>query len=143
MSTQNRTLSKRWYDEVWNDRRDESVDEIMCPDAVGHTEQGEMIGLDPFKQIRAQYLSAFPDLKFEIEAMISEGDQVAVRWLATGTHTGSPLAGAQPCGRTIKVRGTTWHRYENGVMVEGWDTWNLGALMQHVQEPPLQETPAE
>ncbi len=34
----------------------------------------------------------------------------------------------------------TWHRFKDGVMVEGWDGWNQDALMQQLREgEPKQE----
>ena len=136
MSAPIRDLTRRWYEEIWNGRRDEAVDELLHESVVAHAEQGEMIGAELFKQVRAEFLSALPDLKFEIESLITDGDEAAVRWLATGTHTGAPLAGPPACGRKLQVRGTTWHRYEQGRLVEAWDTWNLGGLMHQVQESP-------
>lgn len=34
----NSALARRWFDEVWNDRRDATVDEPMHSEAVGHME---------------------------------------------------------------------------------------------------------
>ncbi len=34
----NAALARRWFAEVWNDRRDATVDELMHSEAVGHME---------------------------------------------------------------------------------------------------------
>jgi predicted ester cyclase len=96
-------------------------------------ESGETVGLEPFLRVRDQFLDAFPDLKFDLEAMLGEGDDVVVRWVATGTHAGDAL-GIEPCNRRVTVRGMTWQRFRDGVMVEAWDAWNQGALLQHLSE---------
>lgn len=133
MSAKNRQLSRRWFEEVWNDRRTETIAELMSPDGIGHMETGDLKGAETFQKVRDQFLSAFPDLKFEVEDTIADGDDVVVRWRVTGTHTGDGI-GIPPCHRKVTARGMTWHRYKDGVMVEGWDSWNQGAFFQHLQE---------
>jgi len=133
MSGPNRALAQRWFHEVWNERRPEVAADLMSPEVVAHTESGEMAGLEPFLKVREQFLAAFPDLTFQVEAMLDAGDDVVVRWAATGTHAGDAL-GIEPCHRKVAVRGMTWQRYRDGRMVEAWDTWNQGALLQHLSE---------
>ena len=45
------------------------------------------------------YRAAMPDLQFSVEDLVAEGDTVACRWTARGTHTG-PLVNIPPSGRT-------------------------------------------
>ncbi|AMV40464.1 ester cyclase [Planctomyces sp. SH-PL62] len=135
MSDRNRTLSRRWFEEVWNERRTEAIEELMSVDVLGHSESGEISGLDAFQRFREQFLTAFPDLKFVVEDLIGVGDDVVVRWSASGTHAGDAL-GIEPCHRHVSVRGMTWHRFKDGLLVEAWDNWNQGALLQHLSELP-------
>ncbi|MDG3006148.1 ester cyclase [Paludisphaera mucosa] len=137
MSAENRTLSRRWFEEVWNERRADAIDELLSPEGVGHMESGDFVGVEPFRQVRDQFIAAFPDLRFEIEDMVADGDAVVVRWNVRGTHTGEGL-GIAPCHRPVTARGMTWHRFHDGVMVEGWDAWNQGAFFQHLQEAPAE-----
>ncbi len=44
------------------------------------------------------YVSAFPDLHFDIDQIFGDGDFVATRWTATGTHRGE-LMGIKPTNR--------------------------------------------
>lgn len=133
MSAKNKALSRRWFNEVWNDRRDEAIAELLSPDGIGHMESGEVRGVDAFKQVRDGFLGAIPDLKFEIEGIVSDGDDVVVRWCAKGVHSGNGM-GLEPTDHEVCVRGMTWHRYKNGVMVEGWDHWNQEAFLQKLRE---------
>jgi steroid delta-isomerase-like uncharacterized protein len=133
MTVQNRNLSRRWFEEVWNDRRTATIDELLSPDGVGHMESGDLVGVEPFKRIHQDFLAAFPDLKLEIEDIVSDGDDVVVRWRAAGTHAGDGL-GLEATHQPVAVRGITWQRYKDGVMVEGWDCWNQEALLQRLRE---------
>ena len=49
--------------------------------------------------------AAAPDLRITIEARVSEGDLVATRWTAEGTHTGAPLLGVTSRGRRFRIAG--------------------------------------
>lgn len=129
-----REIGRRWFEEVWNARRDESVDELMAPDSIGHVEGGEYRGPAGFREMRAMFLSALPDVHLEVEDILSsaDGKRAAVRWRAYGTHGGEGF-GLKATNRNIDVRGTTWLVVENGKVVEGWDTWNLNGLIASLQ----------
>jgi len=47
--------------------------------------------------------TAMPDLTMAVEDLVGEGDRVAVRTMLTGTHTGGPLLGIPPTGRSVRV----------------------------------------
>jgi steroid delta-isomerase-like uncharacterized protein len=133
MTDRNRRTSRKWFEEVWNGRNAEAAWTMSSADAVGHCEGGEIVGLDDFLAFRARFLGAFPDLAFVVESVVADGDDAVVRWVARGTHTGDSL-GFPACRKTAEFRGTTWHRYEDGMIVEVWDSWNLGGLLQHLTE---------
>jgi steroid delta-isomerase-like uncharacterized protein len=127
----NVALARRWFEEVWNRKDPQVVRELVLPDSICHTDQGDLIGPEPFLAFRALMLTAMPDLQLVVEDTLSDGDRVAVRWLATGTHTGE-FQGQPPTGKVVRFGGTTWIRYQGGKMVEGWDCWNMGGLVQQL-----------
>jgi predicted ester cyclase len=48
---------------------------------------------------------------------VAEGDQVVLRYTATGTYTGS-IMGSKPTGKAISIRGLTYYRLSDGKIVE-------------------------
>lgn len=128
----NAALARRWFEEVWNERRDATVEELMHSDAVGHMEGLEVKGPSEFLSARATLLQAFPDLRVHVDGIVAQGDDVVVRWSARGTHHGEGL-GFAASRKSAEFRGMSWLRFEGGKIVEGWDAWNQGRLLQDLQ----------
>jgi predicted ester cyclase len=94
MSEQNKALAKRWFEEVWNQGRESTIDELFHPQdkVYGFPEPDSvLIGPAGFKTIHRAFRSAFGSLHIDLDDLIAEGDRVAIRWTCTGTHTGADL----------------------------------------------------
>jgi steroid delta-isomerase-like uncharacterized protein len=131
----NVSLALRWFEEVWNQRRTDTIDELLTDESVSYSESGPLRGKQEFKErAHAVFLSAFPDLRMTVEGMVAQDDEVVVRWTATGTHGGDGL-GFPATGRKISFRGMTWIRYLDGKMIEGMDCWNQAGLIQSLRDP--------
>lgn len=77
----------------------------MTEDFVDHTavsDAGTGMGRSP--RLPATYRDALPDLRIEVEEAVCEGEKVAVRYVVSGTHTGS-LGRVPPTGRSVEVWG--------------------------------------
>ena len=57
-----------------------------------------------FKEVVAEFRTAFPDLRVIHEDQIAEGDKVANRWVDRGTH-GGEFMGVAPTGKQVEFRG--------------------------------------
>lgn len=107
MSTEdNKANARRFYEEVWNQRNLAITDELSAINFVDQSLQPPVHGLEGLKRFISMYLTAFPDIHFTIEDLISEGDKVVVRYTATGTHQGE-LMGIAPTGKHATVTGIT------------------------------------
>ena len=124
---------KRWYKEAWEQRRPETILELLAPDGVLHgtSESGSDIrGANEFLAFYERITASFSDIKFTVHATLEAGDIVVARWSATMQHTGDKL-GFKATGRPIAVNGISMVRFVNGQVVEGWDNWDqLGMLRQ-------------
>jgi predicted ester cyclase len=80
---------------------------------------GTSHGLDAFKQIWGLFGSAPPGHCVTIEAIIAEGDMVAVLHTHDAKHTG-PFMGIPPTGRELVEPGTELYRVVDGKIVEFW-----------------------
>lgn len=133
MSNENVARSLRWFEEVWNQRRTDTIDELLMEESVAESEGGLLRGPEEFKtRMHTPFLSAFPDLHVTVENTVAQGEDVVVCWRASGTHGGDGL-GLHATGRPMSIRGMTWHRYRDGKLVQGWDCWNQEGLMNQLR----------
>lgn len=123
MSYDNRVQVRRWFDEVWSQKRAEAIDELMAEDAIGHglgEGGGATRGTQEFKEFHQKFCQAFPDLCLQLEDVLAEGDHTAVRFTARGQHSGEGLE-LPPTGREVAFTGMVFTRWQDGRIVEGWN----------------------
>jgi len=80
-----------------------------------------------------RFVTAFPDIRFEVLGVISEGDSVLVRWTASGTHTErlATVTGQTipPTRRRATVSGAMVTEVRDGKAVRGWFHWDQLSLL--------------
>lgn len=133
MSKTNAELTVRWMNEVWNERREATVGELLNDESIGHLEGNDTRGAEEFRKVRATLLSAMPNLRITIEETVAQGDSVVARWSVTAKHSGDGF-GFAASGKDVQFRGMTWFKFKEGRITEAWDAWNQGALIAHLQE---------
>jgi steroid delta-isomerase-like uncharacterized protein len=131
MSAQNKTLVRRWFDQVWNKGRAEAIDDLLSDRSVVHGLGDDLIGPSGFKPFHAAYRNAFPDLTLQIDRMVAEDDLVAVHWSASATHSGGGL-GFAASGKAVKFTGMAFIRLEGNKLVEGWNSFDQLGLLQQI-----------
>jgi steroid delta-isomerase-like uncharacterized protein len=136
MSEENKAVARGVF-EAWERGDLDALDELVAADAVDHDPQNPHAGegLEGLKKTIAMYREAFPDVGFTIEEQVAEGDLVATRWTATGTHEGE-LMGMQPSGKSSTVTGMAIDRIESGKVVESWGNWDTLGMLQQIGAIP-------
>jgi steroid delta-isomerase-like uncharacterized protein len=128
-------VCRRWFEMVWNEGRDDLMEDLAAADVVAHGIAGPddvARGLDAgFKPMYRTLRGAFPDIHFTIEDVVSTGDLVALRWRMRGTHLGGEL-GMPATGQPIATTGMTFARVVDGKIVEGWNNWDMMGLMNQI-----------
>ena len=87
---ENKSLVRRYYDEMWN-RWDLSLaDELIGERLVFRGSLGVAVqGREGFKEYMCAVRRAFPDFHNRIEELVAEGDKLVARLTYTGTHHGA------------------------------------------------------
>ncbi len=131
MSTQNKLVLRRFFEELFNQGNLAAADEIVDVNYRNHNAApGETPGRAGLTQFITYLRSAFRDLNFTIEDQIAEGDKVVTRWNATGIHLGE-FAGVPATGKPVVITAINIHRVVDGQIQEGWLNWDgLGLLQQ-------------
>ncbi|HVO62088.1 MAG TPA: ester cyclase [Terriglobales bacterium] len=133
-SAENIQIMHRWFEEVWNQGRTETIYELLAAHAVARGQEGaeaELHGPQEFETFVTKIRSAFPNIKVNIEDIFGVDDKVVIRWSATMTHAGQGL-GVPATGKPVRSRGISIARIESGKIMEGWDNWDQLGMWQQV-----------
>jgi steroid delta-isomerase-like uncharacterized protein len=129
MSEQNKQTIRRLIDEFWNNQNFDVADQMFAPDAVYQTD-GVTQSYAEVKAAFMQTRHAFPDMRVSVDDLLAEGDKVALRWTALGTHK-NEFIGIAPTNRQVTMTGLTIYRFSDGRIVQAWNNSDsLGMLRQ-------------
>ena len=80
-----------------------------------------------------RFVTAFPDIHFEVLHVLAEGDHVLIHWMASGTHaerlatvTGETIP---PTQRSVRVSGALLIEVRDGKIVRDWSYWDQLSLL--------------
>ena len=125
MSTEvNKSLTRRYFNEVFNHGDLAALEEITAPDFIFTlpTHEEPFRGVDGYKGLVNMLRGCFPDIQFAVEDMVAEQDRVMTRWTARGTHTGIPfptvIGDVSAAGNQFHIEGMTWHQIRDGKIAQ-------------------------
>lgn len=139
MSQENKDLVRRFF-EAYSRHDVEAAVALVTEDVVNH--HSTLQGRDGFREELAYWYAAFPDLSVTVEDVIAEGDRVAVRATARGTH-GGELMGMPASGKRIEVQEIDIARIEGGKIAEVWAAPDLFSALQQLGMLPSEEATGE
>lgn len=132
MSEANKTIMRRFFEELFNRGDLSGADEIVGANYVNHNAApGEMPGREGLKTFVTYLRASFPDIHFTIEDQIAAEDKVVTRWSVTGTHQGE-FAGIPATGKSVHVTAINIHRLRDGQIHEAWLQWDALGMMQQL-----------
>src|SRR5262245_50107653 len=136
-SEEHKALVRRFWEEVFNQKRLERADAYVAQDYLDHGAQpGQGPGLEGAKWQRwALYFAAIPDLHATIDDMVAEGDKVSVRFTVAGTQVGE-LMGVPPTGKRFDVGAMCIYRIAEGKVAEQWEQIDMLGLLRQLGAIP-------
>ena len=144
-ASDNVTLIRRWFEEVWNKGRAEAIDEMFDEEGIAHglaDETGAPLrGPANFRTFHQKFREAFPDVEVVVDDAISEGDKVAARCTVRGRHRGDTL-GFKATDSPVEFDGICIVRIANGKIVEAWNNFDFMSMFQQLGALRLDSGPA-
>jgi steroid delta-isomerase-like uncharacterized protein len=138
MSEENKTLARRWFEEVWNQGHEAAIAEMYHPDgrSIGFPETDSIInGPKEFTEVCRRFRTIFPDIHVTVNDVITEGDKVAVLWNATMTHLGDGL-GFPASSKRVSLPGSSFLLCRGGQIIEGRNQMDFTKLQLQLQGKP-------
>src|SRR5262252_6268286 len=142
MPTDNKSIVRRMYEEVWNKRNLEVAKELISPShamqLIDLPDSG--IGPEAYARNVVQFVRAFPDLKFTVLDMVEENEKGVVLWNISGTHKGE-FRGVAPTGKKVSVDGITIIQLADGKIMDSYVSMDMWGMMQQLGAIPATGQP--
>lgn len=126
----NAALVRRFW-EAWH-RQDWAALDAMVAPGFRHNYYQTAANREGFRAGSRALLAAFPDWRVTLEDVVAQGDRVAVRATARGTHRGE-YYGIAASGRSIVATVTFFYRIVDGRIAEDWETGDYCSLFLALQ----------
>ena len=124
-STENKTIARKFVQEIFNQGNIDEVKNFVTQDLIYHG-LDNVRGLEDFKNWILEDRKAFPDMQITVVDDFGEQDKVAMRWTLKGTFQ-NEYHGIPPTNKKFETQGVEIFQFENGKIKEAWtvfDTFN-------------------
>jgi predicted ester cyclase len=106
-----------------------------APNYTAHIAGMPSLDVEGMVQFGSSFYAAFPGVHHEIKEILGEGDNVAVRLLISGKHTGPlamPNGEVPPTGRDLALDAQNFIHVADGKVVEHWLSMDMASMMQQL-----------
>lgn len=139
----NRSALIAFLEKGWNEQDLSVVDQYFSDDIVRKVNNVNLASSKNELSANLQvYFTGFPDLRIELDNMISDGNQIYISWTLNGTNTGL-FGELPPTGKKIKISGISRMRFDDQgkILLEEVSYNELSLLQQlgHTLTPPVLE----
>jgi len=129
-----KNLVERFYRELWEEARRESLAEICHADfnfrgSLGIYKRGH----DGFWEYLKLVRGALPEFHCEIESLVEEGDEAFAQMCFRGLHQGE-LLGFAPTGKEVTWYGAALFTFRGGKIADVWVLGDVHGLRQQLED---------
>lgn len=129
----NKEIVARYLNRIWVERDVSAIDEALAENAEIHSPMHTFHGKETMHEIVERWLTAFPDLTMKWDDFITEGDKVACRFTAEGTHLGG-FFDTKPTYRDVHFTGVMILRLKDAKIVDYWSLVDIHAILSQLEE---------
>ena len=152
-SEETKALALRFVDEAFNKGNLDVFDGLLSPHLVDHSpsywppvehpneDEGPHEAdsraqeLDEARRRFETFRAAFPDMRYDVEDVVSEGDKVLIRGTFAGSHQGEFL-GVPATGKRVEASIVDIVRVADGKAVERWNLFDVMRIMRELNVGP-------
>lgn len=125
---------RKLVEEVWSKGNLQLAYQLVSPEYQFHNPMIRIVGPtgpDLVSSMIESRRGAFPDLTFEILDLFAEGQKVAVRWNARGTHEGQ-LGDAKPTHKEVFWEGISIFHLAGGQIISEWTVDGFASVLRQL-----------
>lgn len=132
MTEDNKPLAAQLV-EAWNSHDLDRVAAWYCLDCrvVDVAIAQPLAGRGVVRRMFEAYYQAFPDLTLTLTDVVADEDQVALFWIARGTHLGS-IMNIPASGRAISAIGVNLLKLRDGLVCETTTIWDVAGMLRGI-----------
>lgn len=131
-ASSNEAAVSRLFNDVFSGKNAAACAELVAESAVIHTPEGIYNGHVGMRHFVDGLRASFPDASFMVTDLMTDGDTVVASWVMTGTQDGA-FQSIAASGTPVTLNGITILRFELGMIVEEWVTYDRLHLLQQIQ----------
>jgi predicted SnoaL-like aldol condensation-catalyzing enzyme len=124
----NKALTMRWFEQVWNQSRRETIFDLFAPECILYEGHTPIRGPEEFADFHDRIRAQFDDIHIEPAVILAENDLVSLRWVVSGIHKAT--------GKHSTVTGTSIVRVKDGRFVEAWQNWDAAGMAAQLSDSP-------
>lgn len=112
----NKPVMQRVFDDVFNGKKIDAIDEIYHKDFIMHNPDGSVSnGIEKHKEMVAGLFKNIPDYHENLHTMIVDGDLATCHWTSSGTNSKTE---EKFSGSVMSI-----YRFKDGKIIEQWLHW--------------------
>ena len=137
MSATPDSVVRTWFEELWNQGKEETMDRLFASDGLAHglgADGAPIKGPEGYRPFYRTFREAIPDVHIEVLQTVTNGEMVTAHCRVTGTHRGNAMGG--PTGRSGNFSGMTMVRVRDGKIIEAWNTFDFMSFFQQIGKLP-------
>jgi predicted ester cyclase len=135
MRNKTSTLLHRWFEEVWNQNREDSIEQLMTNEAHAHgiLPPDQPQGSAGFKIFYRSFKDQFDNIRITVKDVVSQDDMECALTDVTAKH--------RETGKIVTFSGLCMVRVESGKIAEAWNHYDFLDMYQQLGQvlTPLAE----
>lgn len=132
---ENETILTRFIQKVWNEKDFECIPNFVSSKYTIHGDSSDpwefrTLNYEEFAMRLDYSFDSFPDINFEIQLTISDGDNVAITRIMTGTNNDKGVL--PPTNKAIRTNGITIYHFNKGKICRHIQVFNRAIVKRQL-----------